>query len=859
MQLLPMLILMVLIGYNKEAEAHWNPIPDGNAVWGNYSPYAVDPFSYHHRWTTKGDKTADFTSGRRLVYDIYSGNSGQNYKAPWRIQWHDFGQGNQPYLIFEGWSALVGYHHHDWYNQATYIVAWNPDTGEEKMYKAEMNPIHATKDIEYNRRSNDENVLYRPCGPDVFNRVNDSCNFWYQYVGFKAYLPLNELFPQGTENKKWRLYIVKNVENNVVYDELRVPFRFNNLDYNNGKISLSSGLNAQTLIMNSSGVIRREYPRQAGYSGGKYFTLWRNYSMRAMDESTGAAVWYGVATPEDGGATRWTSSVYWTFAGDQAEISFQVTKKTCPDGSVVNIDQNCQVNVSINHIDGLTGGTIKSETKKATVGKSYSFSPEPKGVLKDSKGNPYVPTPENQTQSGITPNNNMTINFYYKASLPNPTAVYEMKGATAGKAKGEVGWQLNKENESSLSQLLVYNQVEIQGKHYDTRNALYQISATGVMNLNDKAKQLYALTNPNALKNKTVQYKFSYEYTNHYRKNYKCVDSQGDDCFQWEYVNDTPAWDDEYKKQALWEKELKVDHQYGETFTFTGASSPNLSVMIGRKGLIDGEQTAPIKDESYKETFTVNKKPISLLSQNWKPIYEQIDYVSDLKNKVYVIPDSANMYYYPYDLDNNLKNKYRNNTPYKYSDYAIPLRVGEQNENTLVFQSADNFYLTEKVGFIFSVPASENNMIVVENKAKQEYEAFTGKAYDDRIVNNTITGSRYYLNVDGNGDQKAKTWYADNFVIGKIGLSDVTFNVDRQIQFEKYLLGSALDNTLINEQQESVIEGITYNHSITINPTQNEQIRKLSKNRGELLHSFRSTDIQEIYNQLKAILPSFDT
>lgn len=95
----------------------------------------------------------------------------------------------------------------------------------------------------------------------------------------KAWLPLNELFPDGNTIAEWELNLVKNVEGHVEYNPLQNPFSFSGLDFKNGKINLSSGVNANKFYTTTNILIRRHYPRQSEYTGPEYFTPFREYQM----------------------------------------------------------------------------------------------------------------------------------------------------------------------------------------------------------------------------------------------------------------------------------------------------------------------------------------------------------------------------------------------------------------------------------------------------------------------------------------------------------------------------------------------------------------------------------------------------
>ena len=292
---------------------------------GATTPYSV-PSNVQNGWSsTPGGKDYDFTSGKKLVYDVYSS---KYTSGGYKIVTKNFGKGSQPYLNFQGWAVLFGYHNEYQNNNSTYIVAkkikGNSGINTVKIYSTLLKDIDATEDLEYN---NQGSGLYEPCSDSVYNKNNTTCNMKYESVGFDAYLPLQELFPDKTEYAVWRLYLVKVVGSHIVYTPLVLPFQFSNQDYNNGKISLSSGTDANTVTMIGNNVLRRSKPRESASSvhddlgTDAYFTTGYRYTVVDSEESQ-TAVWYGVKSTKDNNKTKWASTAYWDFGGDQAEVSF---------------------------------------------------------------------------------------------------------------------------------------------------------------------------------------------------------------------------------------------------------------------------------------------------------------------------------------------------------------------------------------------------------------------------------------------------------------------------------------------------------------------------------------------------------
>ncbi|PFJ14108.1 hypothetical protein COI87_03140, partial [Bacillus thuringiensis] len=134
---------LMVIGFSFLFALSFFSNPTYGAAYSPYPSHNVSPGEV-------GGKKQAWESGRKLVYDVYSGVDG---KPRWQIANRDYGRGTQPYLEFTGWSALVGYHEHNASNQETYLWAINKRTGKSYIYQAEMTDLDASKDLEYNRQS----------------------------------------------------------------------------------------------------------------------------------------------------------------------------------------------------------------------------------------------------------------------------------------------------------------------------------------------------------------------------------------------------------------------------------------------------------------------------------------------------------------------------------------------------------------------------------------------------------------------------------------------------------------------------------------------------------------------------------
>lgn len=363
----------------------------------------------------------DEWAGNMLIYDVYAGSTNQSKKREWSV----IESGGEPYFSFDGWAIIKGHHHHDKQNQATYIGLVNRDNPREKhIFKARMlTNTSANPDIH-------DDALKR-CPNDAFNRKADksygsSCNMDYKYTQFRAYIPLNDVFGNDEDvNKVWNMYIIKRVEDRIVYDELVLPYDSKVYNWpNRGKITMESGQDNDKLRSVGVDVVKRKSARGGGGGWGSlgYFVPGQIYNRTGFNESSGVANWYRVYDNKRGTGqfntpnhvpsyeNRWASSVFWDFVGSVATLTW---KKT-------------HVDVTVHHKDARTNTVVKTERLKAPYKSSnnYTLRPKQKGELKDDKGNEilsegkfsYVADPSRSSQT-VTKSNidgNFTVTFTYQ-------------------------------------------------------------------------------------------------------------------------------------------------------------------------------------------------------------------------------------------------------------------------------------------------------------------------------------------------------------------------------------------------------------------------------------------------------------
>lgn len=359
-----------------------------------FSPYNVEQTVKNNWNKTYGYKNNNMRSGTNIVYDVYS----KKYTTGgYKIVTKDFGKGSQKYINFQGWAINFGYKRHTTTNHDTYIVAQKVGEDTVKIYKTEHINISATEDVEYN---NQGTGVYNECPSDATKKDNQlDCNMRYDSVGFNAYLPIEELFPDIDKAASWRLYLVKRVDNHIVYTPLVVPFEFDNLSHNGGEISLSSGVNANKLEMIGTNVLRREYPRQNANEITGYFSRGTVYTKKDQEENQ-TAVWYGV---NYNGTTRWASTAYWLFAGDQAILSFKPDDKppvhishnmtyTYKNGNDYWVQPNTDVKITLRQQDPESGNYAQNIR---LYGSSVDARAQHQFILSDANHNNHWQTNNN--------------------------------------------------------------------------------------------------------------------------------------------------------------------------------------------------------------------------------------------------------------------------------------------------------------------------------------------------------------------------------------------------------------------------------------------------------------------------------
>lgn len=841
------------------------PQPNSVEASGLNNPFWYDEDMWNKR-NTEGGKNYVFNSGRRLTYDIYQGGDGRI--PPGIENRSDFQNRTQPYLTFEGWAANVGHAHHTAYNQRTHIVAKNPNTGKEYMFNTTPRPGDATKDVEFNKRKSTATTIYKPCPTTSRNQEPSDCNMWYPNVGFKAFVPLETLFPEDElyDGMKWELYLTKKVENNVVTDGIRMPVTPNDMRWKDGRLSFTSGIDSSLLTMTSRQVLRYNDKRHMEVNQtlptnqqfrNTYFVSGSVYRMQA-DNQTGTAIWYGVASHHDAGKTRWNASIYWRFGGDIATLTYHADNAKCPDGSVIKEGELCDINVTIYHKDVDTGQELGKETFKIKEGTKYRYTAKEKGYFKKGELD-YFPTPAIQVKEGVAKRENITHTFNYRAELEELPPIHEGTPPSIG---GDVLWRLYKPDVTGASRIRSANNLRITGSHYAIREGSIKwttrYSRSGISKVTESPHTIENV-NADAERNGSVMFQLEYFYTNYSKSVCTGTDSEGN-CTGYKQV---PDWD--RGELFVGTETLAINHVRGDKFEQMGSTGFTIETEIGRSKSVGSsvniqKERLVLPDDGTK-IDTSTQVAIPIMKEPYK-------YDNDFREKFYHIDkNSVNRFLWVDEMDRNFVGKYDN--PYygeADKEFAIPVEIDEGNvqqegsKYIIPVISTDAFYTTRNTGFVFSAPRNVTGS-ALESLAGNEYKAFTGANYRDKLISVTeAQKSSYYMPIEANFSKNkmlAGVPYTQVLQMGRMGLNDITVKHDRTIMFQRYLVGSVFDDTWVVEQHDPTVNIIDYPYSVKITQEDGSKIKEME--RKDYIHSYRSSDGIDFYDVLRGILnlPNF--
>lgn len=252
-----------------------------------------------------------------------------------------------------------------------------------------------------------------------------------------------------------------------------------------------------------------------------------------------------------------------------------------------------------------------------------------------------------------------------------------------GSSKGRAYWELERTNPNAPSEVAVH--VAFEGdfdKHEAVRNIKHK-ARLGSKNVEQEG-QIDFHINAEQVKGKTLEYEYTYEYTNK-QIGWQCSGSGEDAVCVW---NSNPDW--RAVRTYTITGAIDVDHEQGET-----ESWGDLDNALGKKWVVGREDdwSEVLKRNVFHEEYKrdqLNYTPtrFDLKTQSTLPILQgAIEYSVEVPSDKHEQGNYAPMkqsksfgYYFPADVDDSLKSSYANNTNYSGYDYAFPLQQNIMND-----------------------------------------------------------------------------------------------------------------------------------------------------------------------------------
>lgn len=439
---------------------------------------------------------------------------------------------------------------------------------------------------------------------------------------------------------------------------------------------------------------------------------------------------------------------------------------------------------------------------------------------------------------------------WVEAPVEDPSRDVRKPQSTDGQASGKAFWELRRTNEAQPSETYAEINFSIAGDHFATRNER-QVLKLGSHAPIQKTGKITSTINAASVKNQNMQYEYSYEYTNYYRDNYRCVDSRADGCYEWVFVNTTPVWEkgqtfslaDNYKKGDKYIK-LKMDHRQNDVIKRNSIEEIlQEKLLVGRSDRwTNNSRSSQAYYEGFNKLTNHFKSKVNLKTQSTMIIKpDTLEYEVFLPSEIHKQSNFKpfkkgliNGQYFPVDVDPSLQEELANHSEHDLGDYALFLQQSTMKDKGLKSNKrnfelefvSDHMFITADTGFMVSYPfAYELNRHflygehkpteqlvtdLTKRKMAQEYFKQTGQEYMDEIMyldkdvslDEWEKYQRYFIPVTPKSPLQTNTTYVNNILLNNAGLSDVTWQYGQEFLFEHWMFGSGHDEAWLIEQPD---------------------------------------------------------
>lgn len=468
-----------------------------------------------------------------------------------------------------------------------------------------------------------------------------------------------------------------------------------------------------------------------------------------------------------------------------------------------------------------------------------------------------------------------------------------------GRVEGRVFWELRRFDANKPSGVYVESNFRITSSHYAIRNISHTVQiGSQTLNAQSEGKLSKLIESAKNLKGSSVSYNFRYEYTN-YPIGTVCSGSGEEEVCWWD---SSPDWS--RGQTLIISDSIPIDHRQEETITtntIENAFSQRFSV--GKEDIWNypSKQRNDYFEEWKKSSNNQNQSHYQLKTQTTLPITPgQLTYEVKLpsgeheKGSFHPLRKGwSSGYYFPADVDDSLKQEYKNHTKYTGYAYAFPLQQSKMqdqgtNSGKRMFEweyVTDMFFESAATGFIvgipyaspmknyvangISLPSYQSFMETGKKKIEEEFMKAVGQKFVDDVLYTTSQNDfhklqKYKIPVTADSPLKPNTTYKNHIVLENMGLNDMTFRFDQSFLFKHYLFGSAKDDAWIVAQREGRVplDHLTSNdvHTFILKNEHKKPIAKLNKEslKNIRMHKFRRADRDFIEKVKQIVGEEFD-
>lgn len=335
--------------------------PGSRSAWYTCWGYGSSAYGFYKNYGTDDDKIFTSKYGlcngdqKRLEYELYAENSTKNgsVKKPEVVSYN-----GQKRLRVGGWATLGGYGHHTSSNQSSYLVLVKQVNGADSTNE---NDVYIT-------RNKNENITITGAlsylgvpmaGANEYNQFRGygwvgaktyGKNFRYENVGLSSYIPLDKMFSDGLKEGKYKLYLVKRVNDMIVKSEVSFPQSNFETKYGNGKLKLTGNDESKSLRANGTDVMLDGVRDNGKLSGTNNTPLGFNERVLfkdVLDSEFGVST-YWFSRPSHNNQQGENFSQYFVYGNKASYLTYVIE----------------DVNIKVHHIDYKTKGNIYVKDSK---------------------------------------------------------------------------------------------------------------------------------------------------------------------------------------------------------------------------------------------------------------------------------------------------------------------------------------------------------------------------------------------------------------------------------------------------------------------------------------------------------------